>query len=735
MTFLFAGHAFLDLETTGLDPAVDEIIEVGIASVDEAGAVVRERWLVRPTRAVPPLVTALTGLDGRSLDGARPWSEVRPEVAVRLQGHTVVAHNASFERSFLGQMLDGLAVLDSCELTHLLFPELDSHSLDALVRWAGVREGARHRALEDAEDTLHVLEVALGRARPRGAVVAQALRLRGSPRTEDEAALQRLLAACIDVGGPVSDDASAARAMPRADTEVVRRAMRWLEAPGPVAVEAEGPNVVPAVVAASRELDLEDVVVSVPRLRGVPELVGATAVLAPGERACRSIARQVLPLLALRGADEAAAASFLWSWAHASPRLELGELSPWPLHRWPEARWMAPLLVSASGACADADCPCQDDERGAPTVLVSHATALRWLGRGVRDARVVFVDSHALPRAIAETGECVIDRALVSRLESQLRAGLGLATTTGEGAGEASPPSPGPRPVEAAPLLSAERQAQSEARLAALRASADQLVAWLESAGEGALPTSGLEPRRLRGLVREVEKDASTALAALGSSPVALAVTRAARRVVATLQRLGAVDAQAVTLAVRASGRERRLVLEPTAAARSSAASALVAGWALLVGEAPAEGATGWLAALGLSGLPVQRDPVTRPPARLHRLPAGAALELAARLGELVASSGAPTTIVLGPKLAPAAVAEALLGTLPPERHLRLHLARGRDGAHRFELKPCERPDAPATTWVFLGTFTAASLRRRFSELPPGVSEIWLPADAPSPLP
>jgi hypothetical protein len=415
---------------------------------------------------------------------------------------------------------------------------------------------------------------------------------------------------------------------------------------------------------------------------------------------------------------------------------------------------MAPLLASAPGTCADADCPCQDDERGAPTVLVSHATALRWLGRGVRDARVVFVDAHQVPRAVVETGECVLDRALVSRLEAQLRAGLalttgaathpGTATATVLSRGEPVPVTPssstGSREPEGGPRRAQPERSpltgstESSPALSALRASTAQLLAWLESAREGALPTAGLEPRRLRGLVREVEKDATSALSALGSSPIELAVARAARRIVATFERLGAVDAHAVTLAVRASGRERRLVLEPTAAARSSAASVLVSGWALLVGEAPAEGPTGWLATLGLSGLPVRREPVTQPAARLHRLPAGAALELASRLSELVASSGAPTSIVLGPKLAPAAVAEALLGTLPAERHLRLHLARGRDGAHRFELKPCERPDAPATTWVFLGTFTAASLRRRLSELPPGVLEIWLPADAPAPV-
>ena len=269
MTHPLALHAFLDIETTGLDAAVDGIIEVGVVAVGASGALSRERWLVRPTREVPPLITALTGLDGRALVGAPAWAEVRPAVEARLVGYSVVAHNASFERSFLGALLDERPLVDSCELTHLLFPELQSHALDALVRWAGVREGARHRALEDADDTLRVVEVALERALERATVVGELLGVRGRPTTKDEVALQRLLEGVVararargvsaapappegrrgPAGAPEPRRRLRARRAspaprrgagepPEMPEDAVRRAMTWLEAPGPVAVEA-----------------------------------------------------------------------------------------------------------------------------------------------------------------------------------------------------------------------------------------------------------------------------------------------------------------------------------------------------------------------------------------------------------------------------------------------------------------------------------------------------------------
>lgn len=162
---LFERHVFVDLETTGLDPASDRVIELGALFVERGVPVQRLSRLFDPGIEVPAEVQLLTGLRGADLVGHGDFGAFLGDLADALRGWTLVAHNAEFERSFLQGLLEreNVPLIDSCELAHYLYPELPSHSLDALIRYTGTGPGAKHRALQDCEDTFAVMAQLLDR--------------------------------------------------------------------------------------------------------------------------------------------------------------------------------------------------------------------------------------------------------------------------------------------------------------------------------------------------------------------------------------------------------------------------------------------------------------------------------------------------------------------------------------------------------------------------------------------
>ena len=149
--------AVVDLETTGLDPESARVIEVGaILLVPGERPALLER-LVDPGVPIPPITRAITGLCDDDVRGAADWKDVSRELAAFVRGATIVAHNAAFEEAFLARTLEPDArFLDTLELACVLRPEMPGHSLEALAR-VMLGRTERHRALDDALDTLAVL--------------------------------------------------------------------------------------------------------------------------------------------------------------------------------------------------------------------------------------------------------------------------------------------------------------------------------------------------------------------------------------------------------------------------------------------------------------------------------------------------------------------------------------------------------------------------------------------------
>lgn len=164
MTHPLGQWAVIDIETTGTDPGQDEIIDIGFLKFEGTEFLGRTSSLVRYPHELSQFIRKLTGITSSMLKKAPRWEEVEPEV-MELEGHHLIAHNASFEASFLRPLFENYHAYqpeecfyeDSLPFLGLIFPRQSRLGLENFIVAWDLRDGEVHRGLEDSEDLLKVL--------------------------------------------------------------------------------------------------------------------------------------------------------------------------------------------------------------------------------------------------------------------------------------------------------------------------------------------------------------------------------------------------------------------------------------------------------------------------------------------------------------------------------------------------------------------------------------------------
>ncbi|EQC52827.1 helicase C-terminal domain-containing protein [Bacteriovorax sp. DB6_IX] len=157
--------AVIDIETTGADAGVDEIIDVGYLQFDGVKLIRKFQSLARPSFEVSHFIQKLTGITNKMLKDAPLFDMVVGDI-LELDDHHLLAHNSDFEASFLDshfQTLDspeGHHWEDSLYFLSILFPHLSSLKLEHFILGMGLADKEMHRGYEDSLDLLKVIIVA-----------------------------------------------------------------------------------------------------------------------------------------------------------------------------------------------------------------------------------------------------------------------------------------------------------------------------------------------------------------------------------------------------------------------------------------------------------------------------------------------------------------------------------------------------------------------------------------------
>ena len=156
-----------DTETTGLDPARDEVVQIGAVRVVGARLVEGEAFETRvdPGRPIPAASTRVHGIDDAAVSGAPSIAEAGRAFHRFAEGAVLVAHNAPFDLAFLRRHQGAMGcafdhpVLDTVLLSAAVFGEDVPHTLDAIAERLGVAfdPGSRHTAMGDAVATAEVV--------------------------------------------------------------------------------------------------------------------------------------------------------------------------------------------------------------------------------------------------------------------------------------------------------------------------------------------------------------------------------------------------------------------------------------------------------------------------------------------------------------------------------------------------------------------------------------------------
>ncbi len=155
-------YTVVDIETTGLSPKNNEIIEISALKIRDNKVAEEFSTLVKPEQSVNSFINNLTGISDEMLENAPKIDKVLPEFIAFAGDDVLLGHNVKFDMGFLNanclRILNTRLPnksLDTCKIAKMICP-LKNHKLKTIAKFYNISTAGHHRALNDCYITYEI---------------------------------------------------------------------------------------------------------------------------------------------------------------------------------------------------------------------------------------------------------------------------------------------------------------------------------------------------------------------------------------------------------------------------------------------------------------------------------------------------------------------------------------------------------------------------------------------------
>lgn len=160
-------YVAIDLETTGIDPVKDEILEIGALKVVDGVVVDTYKTFLKVSCDISPYIVELTGITKAMSETGITEEQAIKEITQFCEGFVLLGHNIKFDYSFLKVKADKYKLyisnqaVDTLKIARKKLKELESRSLSFLCTHFNIPPKVSHRAFDDAESTMKIYTIFL----------------------------------------------------------------------------------------------------------------------------------------------------------------------------------------------------------------------------------------------------------------------------------------------------------------------------------------------------------------------------------------------------------------------------------------------------------------------------------------------------------------------------------------------------------------------------------------------